>query len=938
MFRSLKHTRRAAPGLLAACAASAFGSTGIRGLDPIRPDLTQMVCLEDPMPESAGASDDRASRSRLMLALRLSPACYDSTLRPSELEALIAQTQLLPPALGQFSTRYYTDTFVWQGDLDIGPSARALPAHLTYSFPADGTSWGMEPPARVAPNDLNARLVQTFGDIDRGREYLRAALACWRKYSGVTYTEVADDNTLMTGSSDRVATRGDIRIGGLPFSPAGPNGFLAFNGFPSGLGASSIAGGDMAINTSYFTASWYQNATNDYRALRNTAAHEHGHGLGCIHSVPCDTTKLMEPMIFTSRDMLQRDEIRAAQRNYGDRFAGNQTFNTAKHFGDLSSPSVRSVMVRDLSTNGSGGWNFSRNDYFKFTLTSPQPVVLSATPIGELSNQGQQVGGCAGTLADVDSLVAGNLRIELLDATGTLIPPSSPAQASGLPAVIDVGTLAAGTYGVRVYDTGGNIAANQYVQNYDLLIRVNGVNAPPEAIAGIDKRVQAGANAWFNGSVNSRANQTGATLPIGGFDWDFDGDGVLDITDNPQPSFVFPSNGIFPVTLHLTDSLGTTGTDTINVTVFGATTVVSSVIPNSATPGTTVPVTILGANFKGVTAASQIAVSGGGVTVVGTPLVDAIGSQITGLSFVLSSAAVSGPRNVTITNSDGQGSSGVGNGAFSVGAPPGPPVNDECTGALSWGSATGPQPFNNVGATLSASQTFSGTGCPAAGPIENDVWYSWTAPASGTLAVTTNSANVGFASRVALYRITANCPPTAAAFRCEDFGGTFTLNVTAGQLYRFQVGSVTPGITGAAEVILTLTPATGGCCQDSGACTVTTDTGCDTGVWLAASTCNPNICPPPMGACCTSAGCSVETQADCDNIPGDWHGFGTSCDNPSQTCCAADFNGVGGVTLQDLFDYLDAWFASDPAADINGAGGVTLQDLFDYLDLWFTGC
>lgn len=54
--------------------------------------------------------------------------------------------------------------------------------------------------------------------------------------------------------------------------------------------------------------------------------------------------------------------------------------------------------------------------------------------------------------------------------------------------------------------------------------------------------------------------------------------------------------------------------------------------------------------------------------------------------------------------------------------------------------------------------------------------------------------------------------------------------------------------------------------------------------------------------------------------------------------CAADFNGVGGLSVQDIFDFLTAWFAGEPAADFNDAGGVTVQDLFDYLSAYFTGC
>lgn len=54
--------------------------------------------------------------------------------------------------------------------------------------------------------------------------------------------------------------------------------------------------------------------------------------------------------------------------------------------------------------------------------------------------------------------------------------------------------------------------------------------------------------------------------------------------------------------------------------------------------------------------------------------------------------------------------------------------------------------------------------------------------------------------------------------------------------------------------------------------------------------------------------------------------------------CVADFNGVGGVTVQDVFDYLVAYFANLPSADVNGRDGVTVQDIFDYLVSYFAGC
>jgi hypothetical protein len=54
--------------------------------------------------------------------------------------------------------------------------------------------------------------------------------------------------------------------------------------------------------------------------------------------------------------------------------------------------------------------------------------------------------------------------------------------------------------------------------------------------------------------------------------------------------------------------------------------------------------------------------------------------------------------------------------------------------------------------------------------------------------------------------------------------------------------------------------------------------------------------------------------------------------------CAADVNCTGGLSVQDIFDFLGAWFASSPTADFNGVNGITVQDIFDFLGAWFAGC
>jgi hypothetical protein len=60
--------------------------------------------------------------------------------------------------------------------------------------------------------------------------------------------------------------------------------------------------------------------------------------------------------------------------------------------------------------------------------------------------------------------------------------------------------------------------------------------------------------------------------------------------------------------------------------------------------------------------------------------------------------------------------------------------------------------------------------------------------------------------------------------------------------------------------------------------------------------------------------------------------------NRRETPCRADFNNSGGLTVQDIFDFLNAWFAGAAAADFDGANGLQVQDIFAYLNAWFAGC
>lgn len=60
--------------------------------------------------------------------------------------------------------------------------------------------------------------------------------------------------------------------------------------------------------------------------------------------------------------------------------------------------------------------------------------------------------------------------------------------------------------------------------------------------------------------------------------------------------------------------------------------------------------------------------------------------------------------------------------------------------------------------------------------------------------------------------------------------------------------------------------------------------------------------------------------------------------------CPPNYNGVDGVNVIDLFDFLNAWFNNcnlsfcPRTADYNCNGATEVQDIFDFMNDWFVGC
>jgi hypothetical protein len=156
----------------------------------------------------------------------------------------------------------------------------------------------------------------------------------------------------------------------------------------------------------------------------------------------------------------------------------------------------------------------------------------------------------------------------------------------------------------------------------------------------------------------------------------------------------------------------------------------------------------------------------------------------------------------------------------------------------------------------------------------------------------------------------------------------------------------TIGVFQGTGTVCTSTPCAqpGACCDAFMTCTFVLQTLCTAGsTWIPGGSCSPNHCAP-TGVCCRGATCNASVaQADCTGSGTAGALYATSsnaCGSATSPCCYADFNKSGAISVQDIFDYLNAWFGGNLYAITggDGAGGsLAVQNIFDFLSAWFTG-
>jgi hypothetical protein len=309
--------------------------------------------------------------------------------------------------------------------------AQGDPMTLTWSVVPDGTTIPAEFGYPSRASNLRAFLNGIYGSQATWLALFQQVFDRWAELTGITYAyEPNDDGVTLSGLGGVTGVRGDIRIGGKLID--GNWGIVAYNYYPND--------GDMVIDTGDI---FYANTSGNSLGLRNTVAHEHGHGLGLDHVCPINQTKLMEPILSWSIDGPQHDDILAANRFYGDRFEHDDTPGTAATLGSFGSTTEADLSV-DSDTD---------IDVYSFIAGTGTALNVTLTPTGAtyLSGPQNSNGTCsAGT--NYNSLIIQDLEVRVLDVNGTTELAAADLNGVGQPEALDDVELSsgAGTYFVEI--------------------------------------------------------------------------------------------------------------------------------------------------------------------------------------------------------------------------------------------------------------------------------------------------------------------------------------------------------------------------------------------------------------------------------------------------------------------------------------------------------
>lgn len=416
-----------------------------------------------------------------------------------------------------FGLRYQTGGR-WSNTASGSGGTTGTPITLTWSFVPDGTIIPAGAGEPESPSALFARMNTIYaGNTAQWQALYQSVFDRWGDLCGITYVyEPNDDGAAFPSSPGVLGVRGDCRMAGHPID--GNSGILAFNYFPNT--------GDMVIDTN---DSFFASTGSNSLRLRNVLSHEHGHGMGMSHVCPIAQTKLMEPFVSTAYDGPRHDDVRHAQRLYGDINEPDNTSATAVNVGTILSgapqtfgtvPAPALALGSTLSIDGDG-----ESDWFRFTVTGAGGVTVTVTPIGESYDDsaqacsGQSGSCCSGNV--IDSRTMADLAVQVISSNGTTVLGTADTAAPGSAEVAAGVPLAgSGNYFVRVYETAAAGQSQLYTLNINVANQTFAISIPggaPQTIApGVpnefDVQINAVGQSVVPGSPTLHYRQQGQIL------------------------------------------------------------------------------------------------------------------------------------------------------------------------------------------------------------------------------------------------------------------------------------------------------------------------------------------------------------------------------------------------------------------------------------------
>lgn len=352
----------------------------------------------------------------------------------------------------------YNQTSRWTSTASGSTGSQGDKITLTYGFPPDGVTIPAATGFPSGTNQLNTWMNGIYGSQPVWKAHFDAVFARWGQLCGITYVyEPNDDGVTMNINPGILGTRADLRIGAKTLD--GFSGVLAYNQFPND--------GDMVLDA--FDGSFNSTSLNS-RFLRNVVSHEHGHGMGQLHVCPVNETKLMEPFVSTAYDGPRHDDVRNAQRHYGDPFEPNNSLGQATDLGAMTagqsqnlglvpSPSIPSTSILSIDANG-------EVDYFKFSIAGAATVNVTLIPQGfTYDDSDQSCGGSSGCCSgnNTNSLAIADLAFDVLGPnSSTVISTRNNTAAGSSESLSNISLAVAGTYYVRVYEVNSPAESQLY--------------------------------------------------------------------------------------------------------------------------------------------------------------------------------------------------------------------------------------------------------------------------------------------------------------------------------------------------------------------------------------------------------------------------------------------------------------------------------------------